>query len=72
MEIIKTTTAKIKNNPIGAIAGAGLSYYGLKKSGKVNKTWMLIALSVVGGVAGAYIQSKVTSSAGAPTAASAK
>ena len=72
MEILKTSAAKVKNNPIGAIAGAGLTYYGLKKSGKVDKMWMLIGLSLVGAYAGAYVQSMASASGSAPTAASTK
>ena len=60
METIKMGTAKITNNPIGAIGGGVLTYYGLKKSGKVKNMWALIGLSVVGAYAGAFIQSKVT------------
>ena len=66
MEIVKKGVAKLKNNPIGAIAGAGLTYYGLKKSGKVKKTWVLIALSVLGGYAGAYAQSMASAAGSAP------
>tara|TARA_R110000823_G_scaffold67016_2_gene156516 strand:+ start:463 stop:678 length:216 start_codon:yes stop_codon:yes gene_type:complete len=58
-QALKTTMAKVKNNPIGAIAGAGLTYYGLKKSGKVTKMWMLISLTAVGAVVGAIAQSKM-------------
>ena len=46
-QALKTTMAKVKNNPIGAIAGAGLTYYAVKKSGKVSKMWQLLALSAV-------------------------
>ena len=66
MELVKKSVAKVKNNTIGAIAGAGLTYYGLKKSGKVSKTWMLIGLSILGGYVGAYAQSMASAAGSAP------
>jgi len=66
MKTISQQFGKITANPIGAIAGGVAFYYGAKKMGKVQNTYALIGLGLVGAVVGAMVQSKVASK-GAPT-----
>ena len=65
--IVKKTTAKVRNNPIGLVVGAGAGYFLAKKYGKVSKPWKLIACAVVGGVVGAHVNSFITAKRSAPT-----
>ena len=58
--------AKVKNTTNRAIEGAGLTYYAVKKSGKVSKMWQLLALSAVGAVVGAMAQSKMSAMSSTP------
>lgn len=67
MNAIKTSVAKVKNNPIGAIAGGAVAFYAMKKMTKVRSPWMLGGAAVVGVIAGAMIQSAIKGKAGAPT-----
>lgn len=68
MGAIKENVAKIKNNPIGAIAGGVAFFYGAKKFGKVENKWALGAIAVVGVIVGAMVQSKIRAKQSTPTA----
>ncbi len=70
--MLKTATAKVKANVIGTIAGAGITYLAVKKYTGVNKTWMVLGLAVLGGVAGAYAQSAIVAKKSTPTAGTVK
>lgn len=65
---MKEQVKKIASNPIGALVGAGAVYFGVKKFANVENKWVLIGLTIVGGVVGAMVQSKMKAKAGAPTA----
>lgn len=64
--MLKTTTDKIKANVIGTIAGAGLAYFAIKKYTGISKTYLLVGLAVLGGVAGAYAQSAIVAKKSTP------
>ena len=65
--VIKTQANNVKNNILGAVAGAGLTYYVVKKHTKVEKTWKVVLLTLAGAVAGAFTQSKIKSFNSTPT-----
>ncbi len=64
MDTGKTALALVKTNAIGAVAGAGVTYYAIKKKTSISKMWMVVGISLLGGVAGAYAQSKLRSKSG--------
>lgn len=66
MNVIRQQTAKITNNPLGAIVGGVAFYFGSKKYAKVSNPWLLGGLAVVGVVVGAMAQDKLKSK-GQPT-----
>jgi outer membrane lipoprotein SlyB len=70
--MLKTATTKVKANVIGTIAGAGITYFAVKKYTGVSKTWALVGLAVLGGVAGAYAQAAITAKKSTPTAVTVK
>lgn len=72
MEIVKKTASTIKNNWIGALAGAGLGFLAAKKLIKTEKTWLKIVISIAGAAIGATVQSKIGAAKGAPTATTVK
>lgn len=72
MANIKEIGAKLKNNPVGAIAGAALAFYAGKKFGKVENKWALAGIAVVGAFAGAFAQSKIKAKSSTPTAETVK
>jgi F0F1-type ATP synthase assembly protein I len=65
---MKEQVTKITNNIPGTLIGAGVVYFGVKKFANVENKWVLIGLTVVGGLAGAMVQAKMKAKAGAPTA----
>jgi len=67
MNVVRKETAKITNNPIGAIVGGVAVFYGAKKFASVSNPWLLGALALVGVIAGARVQSSLKSK-GQPTA----
>jgi len=71
MNVIRQQTAKITNNPLGAIVGGVAFYFGSKKYAKVSNPWLLGGLALVGVVVGAMAQSAMKSK-GQPTAADVK
>lgn len=70
--MLKTVTSKVKANPVGLIAGAGLTYWAVGKYANVSNTWVRIGLAVLGGVAGAYAQSAISAKKSTPTAKAVK
>ena len=70
--MLKTATTKVKANVIGTIAGAGITYFAVKKYTGLTKTWQLVGLAVLGGVAGAYAQSAIAAKKSAPGKATIK
>jgi len=54
-----------KSNPIGFVAGAGLTYWGIGKYTTNKKMWVTILGAIVGGYAGAYAQSMMIAKKGA-------
>jgi len=59
---------KIKSNPIGLLVGACAGFLVATKGIKTEKMWVKVVSAVVGGVAGAMIQSKIKAKASVPTA----
>lgn len=54
-----------KSNPVGFVAGAGLTYWGMTKYTNNTKTWVTILGVVVGGYVGAYAWSNLMAKKGA-------
>lgn len=71
MNVVRQQTAKITNNPLGAIVGGVAVFYGAKKFAKVSNYWLLGGLTIVGVIAGAMIQGSMKGK-GQPTAADVK
>lgn len=69
---MKKTIATLKSNPLGAIAGGVVAFYGAKKFAKVSNTKVLIGIALLGVVGGAMAQSKIKASQSKPTAATTK
>ena len=61
------TFAKAKSNPLGLILGAGAGYLVAKKAIKTQKTWVLIAVTVVGAIGGAMVSSSIKAHKSQPT-----
>ncbi len=57
--MVTATISTVKGNLIGAALGAGAGFVVAKKYGKLEKTWQLVASALVGGVVGAFAQSKI-------------
>jgi hypothetical protein len=70
--MLKTATAKVKNNMIGTAVGAVATYWAVGKYTGVSKMWVRVSLAVVGGVAGAYAQSAIAAKKSAPKGPSIK
>jgi outer membrane lipoprotein SlyB len=64
--MLKTATDKVKANVIGTIAGAGLTYFAVKKYTGISKMYLVVGLAVLGGVAGAYAQSAIQAKKSTP------
>jgi hypothetical protein len=69
---IKTVTAKIQNNYIGTIAGAGLAYWASKKYMGVTGIWKTVGVVVLGAVVGAYAQGMISAKSSTPKASTIK
>jgi len=54
-----------KANPIGFVAGAGLTYWGMTKYTSNSKMWVTILGVLVGGYVGAYAQATMVAKKGA-------
>lgn len=65
---IKSVTAKVKNNAIGAVVGAGASYWAVKKYTSISGTWKIVGIALLGAVAGAYGQSMISARISSPKA----
>ena len=70
--MIKKSITTLKNNPIGAIAGGVLAFYGAKKFGKVENMYALIGISIAGVVLGSMAQNMMKAKASVPTATDVK
>jgi len=70
--IISTSTAKVKNNYLGAVAGGVLVWWASKKYMAVDKMWVRAGLTLVGVVAGAYAQSSIAAKLSTPKAGDTK
>jgi outer membrane lipoprotein SlyB len=68
MNKVTEQIGNLKSNPIGALAGVGAGYLVAKKLIKTDKMWMVVVVSVLGGVAGAMVQAKMKAKKGVPTA----
>ena len=64
--MLKTATDKVKANLIGTLAGAGLTYFAVKKYTGISKMYLVVGLAVLGGVAGAYAQSAIQAKKSTP------
>jgi outer membrane lipoprotein SlyB len=69
MEIVNKSLSVVKNNWIGALAGAGVGFLVAKKLIKTEKTWVKVVSVLVGVIAGGTVQSKFFAKKGSPTAA---
>ena len=61
----------VKSNPIGFVAGAGLTYWAMNKYTSNSKMWITILGTVVGGVVGSYGQAMILAKKGASASAAA-
>lgn len=68
MNKVTEQIGNLKSNPIGALAGVGAGYLVAKKLIKTDKMWMVVAVSVLGGIAGAMVQAKMKAKKSMPTA----
>jgi hypothetical protein len=68
MKKVTEQIGNLKSNPIGTLAGVGAGYLVAKKLIKTDKMWMVVVVSVLGGFAGAMVQSKMKAKKGMPTA----
>ncbi len=69
---MKEVVSKVTNNPIGLVVGAGAGFLIALKVVKTDKMWVKVVSAVVGGVAGAMIQSKMKAKKSVPTAETVK
>ena len=60
--------AKVKNNVVGAVVGAGAFYWASGKYANVSKMWLKVGIALVGAVVGANVQGMIKARKGAPTA----
>ena len=59
----------VKSNPIGFVAGAGLTYWGMNKYTSNTKMWVTALGVIVGGVVGSYGQAMIVAGKGAKASA---
>lgn len=64
--------AKVKNNVVGAVVGAGAFYWASGKYANVSKMWMKVGVALVGAVVGANVQGMIKARKGTPTASTVK
>tara|TARA_R110000751_G_scaffold283729_2_gene387145 strand:+ start:495 stop:728 length:234 start_codon:yes stop_codon:yes gene_type:complete len=60
----KQAVAIMKNNYIGALLGVGATYMYVTKKTSITKMYMIVGISLLGGVAGGYAQSMLGSKSG--------
>ena len=64
--VVKNTTAKVKSNIVGSIAGGAIGWWASAKYLGVTGTWTRIGVTVLGVIAGAYVQSAIAAKGSAP------
>lgn len=57
--MLKTAVGKVKTNPVASVLGAGVTFLAVKKYTSIKETWKVVALTIIGGVASAYLDSNV-------------
>ena len=62
--MLKKAMSTATANPIGFVAGAGLTYYGMKKYVPTSKMWVTVLGVIVGGYVGAYAQAMLLAKKG--------
>jgi len=62
---VNSTIAKIQNNMLGTIVGAGVGYWVGKKYMSTG-TWATVGIALVGAIAGAYVQSTISAKGSVP------
>jgi glycopeptide antibiotics resistance protein len=65
--MLKSAANKVQTNVIGAILGAGATYFAVKKYSSISKTYIVVSLAVLGGVVGAYAQGAITAKKSTPS-----
>lgn len=60
---IKSTLKMPMSNPVGFLVGGAAVYFAAKKFMKIENKYAIIGLAIVGGIAGAMVQSKMKSKA---------
>ena len=58
--------AKVKNNVIGAVVGAGAFYWASGKYANVSKMWLKVGIALVGAVVGANAQAMIAAKGSTP------
>ena len=58
-----------KSNPIGFVAGAGLTYWAMKKYTSNSKMWVTVLGVIAGGYVGSYAQASLVAKKGAAASA---
>jgi outer membrane lipoprotein SlyB len=67
--MLNKAISTVKSNPIGFVAGAGLTYWGMKKYTSNSKMWVTALGVIVGGVVGSYVQAMILAKKGASASA---
>lgn len=67
--MLNKAISTVKSNPIGFVAGAGLTYWGMKKYTSNSKMWVTALGVIVGGVVGSYAQAMILAKKGASASA---
>ena len=62
--MIKKAISTATANPIGFVAGAGLTYWGIGKYTTNKKMWVTVLGALVGGYVGAYAQAMLLAKKG--------
>jgi len=62
--MFKKAISTAQANPIGFVAGAGLTYWGMKKYTSNSKMWVTILGVLAGGYVGAYAQATMIAKKG--------
>jgi len=63
--MLNKAMSTVTANPIGFVAGAGLTYWGMKKYTSNTKMWVTVLGVLAGGYVGAYAQAAMAAKKGA-------